>query len=232
MPCTIARGRGGPGCSTVHGPWWGERLYDPESERNGAQPLQAVIVDDGYALYAVRPDSGEDGPAGEVRVRELLATTPAAHARLWAFLLDQDLTRTITWDQAPLDEPLWLTLTDPRAVRDHGRRRPVGAARGRRRGARGPELRRRRRRGDRRRRRLLRVERGALPAVRERLRAHGRPPPTSRSTSADLGAAYLGGTTLRSLAAAGRVRELTPGAVARASAAFRGDVEPWCPEIF
>ncbi len=36
-----------------------------------------------------------------------------------------------------------------------------------------------------------------------------------------LAAAYLGGTTLRMLAAAGRVRELTPGAVARASAAFR-----------
>jgi predicted acetyltransferase len=49
---------------------------------------------------------------------------------------------------------------------------------------------------------------------------------------ADLGAAYLGGTTLRALAAAGRVRELTPGAVARASAAFRGEVEPWCPETF
>jgi len=47
-----------------------------------------------------------------------------------------------------------------------------------------------------------------------------------------LGAAYLGGTTLRELAAAGRVAERTPGALARASAAFRGDVAPWCPEIF
>jgi predicted acetyltransferase len=40
------------------------------------------------------------------RVRELVATTPAAHARLWAFLLDQDLTRTITWGLARVDEPL------------------------------------------------------------------------------------------------------------------------------
>jgi predicted acetyltransferase len=47
-----------------------------------------------------------------------------------------------------------------------------------------------------------------------------------------LGAAYLGGTSLRSLAEAGRVCELRPGAVARASAAFRGEVEPWCPEVF
>jgi predicted acetyltransferase len=47
-----------------------------------------------------------------------------------------------------------------------------------------------------------------------------------------LGAAYLGGTTLRELAGAGRVRELRAGALARASGAFRGDVAPWCPEIF
>ena len=38
-----------------------------------------------------------------------------------------------------------------------------------------------------------------------------------------LGAAYLGGTLLAELAAAGRVTELRPGALARASAAFRAD---------
>ena len=48
----------------------------------------------------------------------------------------------------------------------------------------------------------------------------------------DLGAAYLGGTSLRSLAAAGRVRELKPGALASADRAFRAPREPWCPEIF
>ena len=58
------------------------------------------------------------------------------------------------------------------------------------------------------------------------------PSPTSRSTRPALGAAHLGGTTLRELAGAGRVAELRPGALARASAAFRGDVAPWCPEIF
>ena len=47
-----------------------------------------------------------------------------------------------------------------------------------------------------------------------------------------LGAAYLGGTLLTELAAAGRVSELRPGALARASAALRGAVPPWCPEIF
>ena len=50
--------------------------------------------------------------------------------------------------------------------------------------------------------------------------------------AAALGAVYLGGTTLADLAGAGRVEERTPGSLARASAAFRGDVAPWCPEIF
>ncbi len=37
-----------------------------------------------------------------------------------------------------------------------------------------------------------------------------------------LGAVYLGGTPLAALAAAGRVRELRPGALAEAATAFRG----------
>ena len=106
-----------PGMLDRPGLWWDNRLYDPESQRHGAQPLQAVLVPDGYALYAVRADRDADGPAGEVVIRELVAATPAARALLWAFLLDQDLTRTITWALAPPDEPLWLMLTDPDAVR-------------------------------------------------------------------------------------------------------------------
>ena len=73
-------------------------------------------------------------------------------------------------------------------------------------------------------------------AGRYRLAAAGCEPtdaePDLALDAAALGAAYLGGTTLRELAGAGRVAELRPGALARASAAFRCDVAPWCPEIF
>jgi predicted acetyltransferase len=48
----------------------------------------------------------------------------------------------------------------------------------------------------------------------------------------DLGAAYLGAFSLRRLADAGRVRELQPGAVARADALFRTERAPWCPRVF
>jgi predicted acetyltransferase len=221
-----------PGLLDRPGPWWRDRLHDPESERGGAQPLQAVIADGGYALYAVRPDEeAETGPAGEVRVRELVAATPEAHARLWSFLLDQDLTRTMTWELAPADEPLWLRLGDPVSVRltlNDGlwlRLVDVAGALAARSYERDPDV-------------VIEVSDGFCPwnAGRYRLATGG----CERTDAAadleldvtDLAAAYLGGTTLLSMAAAGRVRELTPGALARTSAAFRGDVEPWCPETF
>jgi predicted acetyltransferase len=220
-----------PGMLDRRGPWWSDRLFDPERDRRGAQPLRAVTVEDGYALYAVRPDDAEDGPAGEVVVRELVAVTPAAHARLWAFLVDQDLTRTVTYELAPVDEPLWLALADARAVRTtvHDaiwlRLVDVAAALGARGYAADPGV-------------VIDVADGFCEwnAGRYRVSADG----CERTEEAAdlaldvtaLATAYLGGATLLELAAAGRVRELTPGAVERASAAFRSDVEPWCPDTF
>src|SRR5882757_9380884 len=48
----------------------------------------------------------------------------------------------------------------------------------------------------------------------------------------DLASAYLGGIRLAALAAAGRVRELRPGAVRAASLALAGEAEPYCLEVF
>jgi len=47
-----------------------------------------------------------------------------------------------------------------------------------------------------------------------------------------LGAAYLGGTRLGPMAAAGLVTELRPGALAPLSTALSWDPAPWCPMIF
>jgi predicted acetyltransferase len=49
---------------------------------------------------------------------------------------------------------------------------------------------------------------------------------------ADLGAAYLGGTLLGSLAEAGGIREVRPGALTRLTAAMSWAPAPWCPTIF
>ena len=48
----------------------------------------------------------------------------------------------------------------------------------------------------------------------------------------ELGAAYLGGTSLGALAAAGLVTEGRPGAVRQLSAALSWDLAPWCPVNF
>jgi predicted acetyltransferase len=191
-----------------------------------------VTVPDGYAIYAVRPDWNDDGPAGEVTVRELVAATPEARARLWGFLLDQDLTTTIGWRHAPVDEPLWLMLSDPRAVRltvVDGlwlRLVDVEAALGAREYVADPGV-------------VLEVTDAFCPwnAGRYRLagggceRDDGAAPDLALDVST-LASTYLGATTLLSLASAGLVRELTPGAVARAAVGFGWAEQPWCPEAF
>jgi predicted acetyltransferase len=213
------------------GPWWGDRLHDPESNRDGAQPLRAVVAGDGYALYAVKPGFDEDGPAGEVRIRELVAATPEARATVWSFLLDQDLTRRIAWELAPVDEPLWLMVTDPPSVRRSladalwVRLVDVERALSARTYSAEVDV-------------VLEVGDAFCPWNDGRYRlSDGACERTDASPDleldvAALGAAYLGGTTLLELAAAGRVRELRPGSLARTSAAFRGEVAPWCPEMF
>ena len=47
-----------------------------------------------------------------------------------------------------------------------------------------------------------------------------------------LAGAYLGGVSLATLQAAGRVRECSPGAVTLAATAFGWPVSPWCPIEF
>ena len=48
----------------------------------------------------------------------------------------------------------------------------------------------------------------------------------------ELGAAYLGGTRLGLLGAAGLVRELRPGTLIPLSAAMTWNPAPWCPQVF
>jgi len=225
-PGMLARGEGE----------WGLRLADLEHERAGRGPLRATLVDGGYALFAVRTARTDEGlPAGVVDVRELLAATPAAAAALWSFLLGLELTRSVRWQLAPSDEPLPHLLTDARAVSariaDSLWLRLVDVARAlAERTYAGPlDV-------------VLDVADDVCPDNARRLRLAGdrtgatceptAAAPDLSLTVAELGAVHLGGTPLGVLAAAGRVDEHTPGAVAAADTAFRGAREPWCPESF
>ena len=229
---------GRPGMLARGDAWWDLILYDPqrEREREGAGRLRALVLgDEGYALYAFKEAWGAGGPEGVVRLRELVATTPAAAAALWGLLLELDLVRSVKWESAPADEPLihmvdnaravtttlgdglWVRLVDlPRALRERTYSAPFDV--------------------------VLDVADDVCPenAGRHRLAWDGEratcEPTRAQAglelSAAELGAAFLGGTTLESLARAGRVRERNAGALATASVAFRGAAEPWCPETF
>jgi predicted acetyltransferase len=71
--------------------------------------------DDGFAV-AVLGGSGGAFTDKSLEVVDLHAADVAATAGLWRFLLDVDLIGTVEGPLRPLDEPLELLLTDPRAV--------------------------------------------------------------------------------------------------------------------
>ncbi len=166
-----------------------------------------------------------------VQVVELAAATRQAYAALWRFLAGIDLVPWIEYEGA-VDEPLPHLLVDPRAVRSTPVDRlwvrlvDVDRALAGRRYATPLDL-------------VLEVEDGFCPwnTGRWRLRAEGAAVGCERTTApadlrlaaAELGAAFLGGTTLASLAAAGLVQEVRPGALDRATVAFRGEREPFYP---
>jgi len=72
--------------------------------------LDAAGTPDGYVAY--RPGPREDGHRA-IKVSDLVALTPSAYLRLWRFLADLDLSDTVEWDRAPLEDPLAWALVDP-----------------------------------------------------------------------------------------------------------------------
>ena len=220
--------------------WDAEVLRDPEHWRRGASHAFHVVHEvggepDGYARYRVRDSWDEVGPKSSVVLVEKQATNPAAHLDLWRFLLDIDLMLKLeAWNIAP-DDPIVAAILEPRRLQlslgDGLWLRVVdvsSALAGRRYAADG--------------RLVMEVEDefcgwndGRWSLVVE----NGVPfvePTTDPAELAcditDLGAAYLGNLSFTQLADAGRVRELQPGAVARADSLFRTARAPWCPKVF
>ena len=110
-----------PGALERDDAWWQIRLHDPEVWRRGASAYRFVLhfaqdgQPDGYAQFRVK----EEGPNGyaEVVVHSVDAATGPAYAGLWRFLLNLDLVGNFSRRDAPVDEPLRLLVTDPRAIR-------------------------------------------------------------------------------------------------------------------
>jgi predicted acetyltransferase len=241
---------GRPGLFVRNESWWQRTIYDPLEDRHGASPLRCVLAEDesgprGYALYsAVRqPDAEPFLPSDVLTVHELMAADPAASAALWTNLLSRDLTSELRAFLRPVDDPLLFQLADPRRARPQPadglwvRIIDVPAALAGRRYSCPVDV-------------VIEVRDDILPANTGRWRlttaagageaGRGLAASCVRVTSAadlaldvtQLGAAYLGGTRLGTIAEAGLVTELRPGAVRQLSAAMSWDPAPWCPTIF
>jgi predicted acetyltransferase len=230
-----------PGWSGRDERWWQYLLADLESRRDGATERRAVLhegpdgVVDGYALYRVKSEWNDGGPAGEVRAQEVVAADAEAYRTLWGFLMSVDLTRRLTYEFGTPDEPLQHLVAEPRrlgATFGDGlwvRVLDVPAALSARRYATPVDV-------------VLAVTDAHLPGNGGRWRLSGSPAgaacaPTAEEADlaldvTDLGAVYLGGVSLSALAAAGRVRELRPGALTAADVAFRWHRAPGSIEVF
>jgi predicted acetyltransferase len=68
---------------------------------------------DGYVSYKF---GGWSSTPYTMEVVDLVAATRAAYLELWQYLGAIDLVERVTWDEAPVDDPLPWALRDPRCV--------------------------------------------------------------------------------------------------------------------
>jgi predicted acetyltransferase len=108
-----------PGMLSRPEAWWRRWLeHDPKEGREGAGPRRhAVVPGRGYAIHRLKPAWDHVVPDGTVVVEELVATDPAAHAALWRFLLDTDLSVRTRATGRPVDDVLPLLVAEPAHVR-------------------------------------------------------------------------------------------------------------------
>lgn len=231
---------GRPGMLARQPGWDTQAVVDAPGERGGASPLLCVLAEAdgevrGYARYSTTSRWSPAGPDGTVNLKDVAALDPVTYAALWRYLAGIDLTSTIGFRNLPVDDPLLHLVSDVRrctlGLRDalHLRVLDVGAALSARSYGAPVDV-------------VLDVEDAFCPGNSGTWRLTGDAKGASCERTSDaaelvvpvaqLGAAYLGDASLRSMAGAGFVRELRPGALAEASAAFRSDTAPWLPHGF
>lgn len=228
-----------PGWLSRHPAWWEHRLL-PDKRPDGGQRLMLAQYEQGgtvrgFARYRWKMDWDASSRAEvPVQVDEVVAETLEAYAALWQLVLKTDLATHVHARRSSPDEPLYYMLADPRRLE--------------------------RRLYDSLWIRIVDVERalegrayardGAVTfAVDDefcdwtegvyRLDATGGQPRCTRTSDTphlrldirDLGAVYLGGTRLATLAQAGRVTG-DPKAIALADQMFAWQPLPYCPEMF
>jgi predicted acetyltransferase len=228
-----------PGMIAVDDRWWKalwrERKRDEDEPRFFAFHEDDDGTIDGYAVYTVKHEWIHSVPANELRVRDLIATTPGATAALWRFLFDVDLVATVKAEDRPVDDELLWLVAEPRRLNARVidglwlRVLDVERSLGERRYAGDGQI-------------VLEIDDAFRPATSGRYElvvdgdraSCGRTddePDLSCSVAA-LGAAYLGGSSFRQLARAGQVHERNAQALSRADAMFAWDPSPWFAFVY
>ncbi len=190
----------------------------------------------GYLHYRIKDDWDERRPNSTLEVEELIALTPAAEARLWRYACEVDWVVTVEAANRRVDEPLPFLLADGRGAYQKSRGDhlwvrlldvPAALAARTYQGS-GTVT-------------LEVIDATGLSGGRYRLDASPAGASCTRTSAAtadltlpleSLGAAYLGGTSLALLAAAGLVAEDRPGALTLADRLLRADTTPWCTTWF
>jgi predicted acetyltransferase len=216
--------------------WWRSHTVD------GREPITAYVVyededgvDQAYAAYKVTERWSGAMPGHLAEVVYAGAATATAHLALWRFLTEIDLVSVVTTEALPFDDELqwhvadarffhttdvsdmlWLRILDVAGFLT-ARRYPVA-----------DEL-------------VIEIL-GGDEGVAGRWRLAGGPDgakcersgdaPDASLSSKDLASISMGGYSARSLGAAGRIVERTPGGVDRVAAMFRWDPLPYCATNF
>jgi predicted acetyltransferase len=194
--------------------WWRERRFieSPYMRKGASRRRHVLAIRDGapvgYVQYRQRGGFTDGRPSGKLEIIELVGVDARATASLWTYACSTDLYPTVTWWNAPVDDPLIHLASDVRRV---VRRRNETL--------------------------WLRIEdAGAVLAARGfddsiALRVGDRTYGRGRAVEVAphvLPALVMGATRATELAHAG----LLTGDVMAAERAFATAVAPWCPEIF
>lgn len=185
---------------------------------------------DGYVSYKF---SGWEAKPPTVTIGDLAAATDAAYLELWQFLGGIDLVERVSWREAPVEEPLGWALEDSRCIESSDQRDMLwlrvldtAAALSARSYAADGRL-------------VLRImDSLGLAGGTFELVVHGGEAAVSRVEDgrgadlvldvAALGSLYLGGVCPVTLASAGRIKQLTPGAALAARRTFAVERAPHC----
>jgi predicted acetyltransferase len=219
---------------------WEGTFRDPQRHRGGGGARTYVVHEnadggaDGYASYRYHWKWHDGLPASSISIEDIYSTSPDVDAALWRFALDIDLVEEVTAGMRPLDDVLRWRLADPRRLRTTSindslwaRLVDIPAALASRGYGTETEL-------------VLEVDGQSIERYMLATGANGgscRPAKDSEKTDlalglSQLGAIFLGGCRPSLLAAAGRVEEHRPGALARADAAFASPLTPFCGTRF